>query len=72
MAKQHNPKPKMKTSRTAAKRFVKTGSGLIKYNPEGHRHCLSNKSRKHKRNENKSRYLDPRDQKLVTRLVPYI
>jgi large subunit ribosomal protein L35 len=64
--------PKMKTNRAAAKRFKRTGTGLISYKPEGHRHGLSNKSRKHNRNLRRSRTMSPGDQKLVDRLVPYI
>ncbi len=65
-------KPKMKTNRGAAKRFKKTGSGKIKYSAKGHRHCLSNKSRKHKRQELKARYLTKGDAKLVARQIPYL
>ena len=39
-------KPKMKTNRSAAKRFSKTATGLIQFGAKAHRHCLSNKSRK--------------------------
>ena len=54
-------KPKMKTNRAAAKRFTVTGSGLVKFASKGHRHCLSNKSRKRKRQQRKANYMTPGD-----------
>lgn len=65
-------KPKMKTNRAAAKRFTVTGSGLVKFASKGHRHCLSNKSRKLKRQQRKANYMSPGDQQLVERLIPYL
>ena len=41
--------PKMKTKRSAAKRFSKTGSGKITYNKSGNRHLSTKKSPKRKR-----------------------
>ena len=41
--------PKMKTKRSAAKRFRKTGSGKITYNKSGNRHLSTKKSSKRKR-----------------------
>ena len=35
--------PKMKTRKSAAKRFKKTGSGKIKHNKTGARHFMSRK-----------------------------
>ena len=42
--------PKMKTSRAAAKRFKKTGSGKLKRNKAYKSHILTKKSQKRKRN----------------------
>ena len=42
--------PKMKTRKSAAKRFSKTGSGKIKYNKSGARHFMSRKTTSKKRN----------------------
>ena len=42
--------PKMKTSRAAAKRFKKTGSGKLKRNKAYKSHILTKKSTKRKRN----------------------
>jgi len=41
--------PKMKTKRSAAKRFRVTGSGKIAYNKCGNRHLSTKKSSKRKR-----------------------
>ena len=59
-------RPKMKTNRSAAKRFSKTGTGLVMFGAKGHRHCLSNKSRKHNRALNKG------DAQRVARQIPYL
>ena len=72
MAKQTKAKPKMKTNRSAAKRFSKTGTGLVVFGAKGHRHGLSNKSRKLNRNKKKSRYMAAGDAKRVARQIPYL
>ena len=41
--------PKMKTKKSAAKRFRKTGSGKLVYNQSGNRHLSTKKSSKRKR-----------------------
>jgi large subunit ribosomal protein L35 len=69
---QKQKKPKMKTNRAAAKRFSKTGTGLIKFGAKGHRHGLSNKSRKHNRNLKKVRYMEKGDAQRVARQIPYL
>jgi large subunit ribosomal protein L35 len=46
--------PKMKTKRSAAKRFTLTGTGKIKHNYMGHRHKLTHKSRKRVRHLGKT------------------
>ena len=65
-------KPKMKTNRAAAKRFTVTGTGQVKFASKGHRHCLSNKSRKKKRQQRKANYMAAGDKQLVERLIPYL
>ena len=72
MAKETRTKPKMKTNRSAAKRFSKTGTGLIKFGAKGHRHCLSNKSRKLNRAKKKVRYMVPGDAARTARQIPYL
>ena len=41
--------PKMKTKKSAAKRFKKTGTGKLVYNQCGNRHLSTKKSSKRKR-----------------------
>ena len=41
--------PKMKTKKSAAKRFKKTGSGKVKFNKSGNRHLSTGKSPNRKR-----------------------
>ena len=72
MPQKKRKNPKMKTNRAAAKRFKRTGTGLVVYSPEGHRHGLSNKSRKHNRKLKASRTMSKGDQRLVVRLIPYL
>tara|TARA_B100000953_G_C17945330_1_gene398270 strand:+ start:31 stop:219 length:189 start_codon:yes stop_codon:yes gene_type:complete len=49
--------PKMKTKKSAAKRFKKTGTGKLVYNPCGNRHLSTKKSSKRKRQLRKSKTL---------------
>jgi len=42
--------PKMKTKKSAAKRFSFTGTGKVKYKKQNLRHILTKKSAKRKRN----------------------
>ena len=50
--------PKMKTKKSAAKRFSKTGTGKIKFNKCGNSHLSSRKSPKRKRRLRKGGLLD--------------
>ena len=50
--------PKMKTKKSAAKRFSKTGTGKIKFNKCGNSHLSSKKSSKRKRRLRKGGLLD--------------
>ena len=50
--------PKMKTSRAAAKRFKKTGTGLLKRSKAYKSHILTKKSTKRKRNLRKAAITD--------------
>jgi len=64
--------PKMKTKKSAAKRYSLTGSGKVKYKKMNLRHILTKKSQKRKRNLRKAGILSaamtPRVKKL---LLPY-
>ena len=63
--------PKMKTSRAAAKRFKKTGTGQLKRFKAYKSHILTKKSPKRKRNLRKSAIMFEGDAKRVTKLIPY-
>lgn len=61
--------PKMKTNRSAAKRFTKTGRGKYRRNKAYHSHILTKKSPKRKRNLRKSTLVSKADVKRVKRLL---
>ena len=64
--------PKMKTSRAAAKRFTKTGTGLLKRNKAYKRHILTKKSTKRKRNLRKPAITDETNVKNMKKILPYL
>ena len=64
--------PKMKTHRGAAKRFRATASGRLKRNQPGHRHILTSKSRKRKRQQKLSVYVSGAEAKSMKCLLPYL
>ena len=61
--------PKMKTKKSAAKRFKVTGSGKVVYNKSGNRHLSTKKSPKRKRNLRKetsmSKAMTARTKKMI-------
>jgi large subunit ribosomal protein L35 len=61
--------PKMKTNRSAAKRFSKTGTGKYKRNKAYRSHILTKKSPKRKRQLRKSTLVSKADVKRVKRLL---
>jgi large subunit ribosomal protein L35 len=63
--------PKIKTLRAAAKRFKKTGSGKFKRNHAYHRHILTKKSSKRKRQLGEAAIVKRADAKNVERMLPY-
>lgn len=63
---------KLKTNRSAAKRFTKTGCGKIKRSKAYASHLLSSKSRKRKRNLRKSTLVDSANMCGVKRMLPYL
>ena len=63
--------PKIKTNRSAAKRFKKTGTGKIKRSHMNTGHILTKKSRKRKRQLRKSALVHKADQGRIEQLVPY-
>ena len=63
--------PKVKTKRSAAKRFKKTGSGKIMRMKAYKSHILTKKSTKRKRNLRKSTELDHANN-TMKQLMPYL
>ncbi len=64
--------PKIKTSRAAAKRFRKTGSGKIRINHPNASHILTKKTTKRKRRLRKSKIANSVDTRKIKRLCPYL
>ena len=62
--------PKIKTSRAAAKRFKKTGTGKIKRMKAYKSHILTKKSRKTKRNLRKAVMTDATNAKVMKKILP--
>lgn len=63
--------PKLKTNRGAAKRFSRTGSGGFKCAQSHHRHILTKKSPKRKRQLRGTNLVAEVDVPMVRRLLPY-
>lgn len=64
--------PKMKTNRSAAKRFKVTGTGKLKRNKAYKSHMLSKKSAKTKRNLRKPTITDATNVKNMKKILPYL
>ena len=64
--------PKMKTTKAAAKRFKKTGTGLLKRNKAYKSHILTKKSQKRKRNLRKAAVVDSTNLKNIKKALPYL
>lgn len=63
--------PKMKTRRSAAKRYKISPNGKVKYKKQGLRHILTKKTTKRKRRLRKTGVLSPAEQRRAKKLVPY-
>ena len=63
--------PKVKTNRSAAKRFKVTGTGKLKGNKAYKRHILTKKSTKRKRLLRKGAYACDANAKVIKKLIPY-
>ncbi len=61
--------PKMKTNRSAAKRFKETATGKYKYYHAGKSHILTKKTTKRKRRLRKASIVSPADHHRVRRLL---
>ena len=64
--------PKVKTSRAAAKRFKKTGSGQLKRFKAYKSHILTKKTTKRKRNLRKATMTDATNVKNMKKILPYL
>ncbi|MBQ9886392.1 MAG: 50S ribosomal protein L35 [Lachnospiraceae bacterium] len=64
--------PKVKTSRAAAKRFKKTGTGKLKRMKAYKSHILTKKTTKRKRNLRKSTITDSTNAKVMKKILPYM
>ena len=62
--------PKVKTSKTAAKRFWKTGRGKIRRGNTGMNHLRMKKSKSAKRRLSMKSGLAKGDRRVIRRLVP--
>lgn len=63
--------PKIKTNRSAAKRFNKTGSGKIKRSKAGKNHFTGKKASKSIRNLRKGTLVSVADEAKINKLIPY-
>ena len=64
--------PKMKSNRSAAKKFSLTGTGKVKYKKMNLRHILTKKTTKRKRNLRHSGILSEADSaKVRKQMLPY-
>jgi large subunit ribosomal protein L35 len=61
--------PKMKTNRSAAKRFKKTASGRLKRGKQNRRHILTKKTPKRKRQLRRDALVSKADEKRMKRLL---
>lgn len=63
--------PKMKTRRSAAKRFEVTGSGKFRRRKQNLRHILTKKNAKRKMRLGQGALVDSTNEKSVRRMMPY-
>ena len=64
--------PKIKTNRSAAKRFKVTGTGKLKRNKAYKRHILTKKTTKNKRNLRQATIIDPTNATSMKKICPYL
>ena len=63
--------PKMKTRKSAAKRYKVTGTGKVMIKKQGSRHILTKKPTKRTRNLRKAAYVYSGEAKTMKKLIPY-
>ncbi|MGA9276664.1 50S ribosomal protein L35 [Ilumatobacter sp.] len=61
--------PKMKTSKTAAKRFKKTGTGQLRHEHQNNQHKFESKSSNRKHRLDRDVDVHPSDTKRIKRLL---
>jgi large subunit ribosomal protein L35 len=61
--------PKMKTSKTAAKRFKKTGTGQLRHEQQNNQHKFESKSSNRKHRLDRDVDVNPADTKRIKRLL---
>lgn len=64
--------PKIKTNKSAAKRFKVTGTGKLKRNKAYKRHILTKKTTKTKRNLRHAVITDETNVKNMKKILPYL
>ncbi|MBE5949379.1 MAG: 50S ribosomal protein L35 [Lachnospiraceae bacterium] len=64
--------PKVKTNKSAAKRFKKTGTGKLVRMKAYKSHILTKKTTKRKRNLRKSTVVDETNVKNMKKIMPYL
>ena len=64
--------PKIKTKKSAAKRYKITKNGKVSYPKQGRRHLLSDKSSKRKRQLRHGGILKECEAKRARKLLPYV
>ena len=65
-------KYKLKTSKSAAKRFKKTGTGKLVRMKANKSHILNKKTTKRKRNLRKDVVVDKTNEKTMKKILPYL
>lgn len=63
--------PKMKSNRSAAKRFKITATGKVLKSSAGRRHLLTHKPRDRKKRLGRETEVSPTDKRKVKKLLPY-
>ncbi len=63
--------PKMKTKRSAAKRFTVTGTGKFRRRKQNLRHILTKKNANRKMRLGQSAIVDSTNERAVRRMLPY-
>lgn len=64
--------PKMKSSRSAGKRFFKTATGKYKCGHANRSHILTKKATKRKRNLRQTNHVRAEDAGRLDRMLPYL